>query len=184
LRGVYISTDRGKSWSILGNNMPAVSISDLEIQQNTKDLIVATHGRGIYKLNLKPLYEAEELNLKNDHLFSIPKAIRPYFNDTHNDPDYSTAKKAPITFWSIDSSLVTINVTDQNDSTIWTTEFEAKHGFNQIRWDLVTKKNKSQLPYFIRYNEFIKPGDFNLGINNSRINLKGRLKVIPGRKKE
>ena len=64
LRAVYISTDRGKSWSLLGDNMPAVSISDLEIQQNTQDLIVATHGRGIYKLNLKPLHEAEELNLK------------------------------------------------------------------------------------------------------------------------
>jgi len=184
LRGVYISTDRGKSWSLLGNNMPAVSISDLEIQQNTQDLIVATHGRGIYKLNLKPLHEAEELNLENDHLFSIPKAMRPYFNDTHNDPDYSTVKKAPFTFWSVDPGLVTINVTDQKDSILWSTEFEAKYGFNQIRWDLITKKNKSPLPYFVQYNEFIKPGNFKLVINNSRIKLEGRLEVISGRKKK
>ena len=86
--------------------------------------------------------------------------MRPYFNDTHNDPDLTTLKKAPITFWSVDSGLVSINVTDQKDSILWSTEFEAKYGFNQIRWDLVTKKNKSPLPYFVQYNEFIKPGNF------------------------
>ena len=36
-RGVYISLDRGSSWSLLGKNLPATSISDLEIHQESGD---------------------------------------------------------------------------------------------------------------------------------------------------
>ena len=54
-RGVYISVNRGKSWNILGNNMPAVSVADLEIQKRENELVVGTHGRGIYYLNLNPV---------------------------------------------------------------------------------------------------------------------------------
>jgi hypothetical protein len=110
--------------------------------------------------------------------------MRPYFNDTHNDPDYSTVKKAPFTFWSIDSGSVNISVSDQKDSILWSTEFEVKFGFNQIRWDLITKKNNSPHPYFIHYDEFIKPGDYKLLINNNRIKLDGKLEVVPGKKME
>ena len=45
-RGVYISTDRGNSWSLMGRNLPPCCISDIVVHERTKDLIVATHGRG------------------------------------------------------------------------------------------------------------------------------------------
>lgn len=65
-RGVYISVDRGSTWSLLGDDMPACAVADLEIDENTKDLIAATHGRSIYKTNLKPLYEAFGSKVANE----------------------------------------------------------------------------------------------------------------------
>ncbi len=54
LRGVYVSLDKGNNWSYLGINMPAVAVADMEIHRASMDLVVGTHGRGIYKINLKP----------------------------------------------------------------------------------------------------------------------------------
>jgi photosystem II stability/assembly factor-like uncharacterized protein len=55
--GLYISVDGGKSWGKLQGGMPkSVAVRDLAIQPRESDLIIATHGRGIYILDdLTPL---------------------------------------------------------------------------------------------------------------------------------
>ena len=52
--GVYISTDRGKSWSVLGD-LPTVYVQDLVIQQRDNILVIATHGRGIWAIDITPV---------------------------------------------------------------------------------------------------------------------------------
>ena len=52
--GVYASTNRGKSWSILGN-LPTVYVQDLVIQQRDNILVIATHGRGIWAIDITPV---------------------------------------------------------------------------------------------------------------------------------
>ena len=94
-RGLYISFDRGQSWSILGTNLPTASVSDIVIQQREKDLIISTHGRGIYMLNLSPIYDIFDKGfpLKTDFLCSIPDAKRPKLNDSHQEPLLHTVEK-------------------------------------------------------------------------------------------
>ncbi|MCP4724165.1 MAG: glycosyl hydrolase, partial [bacterium] len=60
LRGVYISVDRGRNWSLLGPGMASMPISDLIIQEREMDLLVGTHGRGIFKMNIRPIHKAFE----------------------------------------------------------------------------------------------------------------------------
>ena len=50
--GLYISVDGGKSWGQFTGGMPkSLSIRDLSIQPRESDLLMATHGRGIYILD-------------------------------------------------------------------------------------------------------------------------------------
>ena len=57
-RGVWVSFDRGRSWESFRLNMPATAIYDLEVQPLTNDLLVASHGRGLWILDdLRPLQE-------------------------------------------------------------------------------------------------------------------------------
>ncbi len=57
-RGVWASFDRGRRWQSLRLNMPATAIYDLEVQPLTNDLLVASHGRGLWILDdLRPLQE-------------------------------------------------------------------------------------------------------------------------------
>jgi photosystem II stability/assembly factor-like uncharacterized protein len=49
--GVWVSLDRGVRWSPLQLNLPTSPVFDLRIQPIADDLIVATHGRGIFILD-------------------------------------------------------------------------------------------------------------------------------------
>jgi photosystem II stability/assembly factor-like uncharacterized protein len=49
-RGVYVSFDRGATWRSLRSNMPATAIYDLKITP-AGDLLVASHGRGVWILD-------------------------------------------------------------------------------------------------------------------------------------
>ncbi len=47
--GMWISIDGGKDWAqYRGSNFPAVAVRDIVIQPRTSDLVMATHGRGIW----------------------------------------------------------------------------------------------------------------------------------------
>jgi photosystem II stability/assembly factor-like uncharacterized protein len=47
--GLWVSIDQGKTWAqFKGNHFPAVAVRDLAIQPRDNDLVLATHGRGIW----------------------------------------------------------------------------------------------------------------------------------------
>jgi hypothetical protein len=50
--GVYYRNDVINRWIPFGTGLPLVSVSDLEINSSTKEIVAATFGRGIYKANL------------------------------------------------------------------------------------------------------------------------------------
>ena len=56
--GVYVSFDDGDHWQSLRLNMPASSVRDLLIKDD--DLVVGTHGRGIWILDdITPLRQID-----------------------------------------------------------------------------------------------------------------------------
>jgi photosystem II stability/assembly factor-like uncharacterized protein len=52
--GVYRSTDRGADWSKFGTGLPSSSVHDLRIYDDGSVLRAATHGRGIWELQIPP----------------------------------------------------------------------------------------------------------------------------------
>jgi photosystem II stability/assembly factor-like uncharacterized protein len=47
--GLWISSDRGSHWAqFKGGHIPAVAVRDLAIQPRDNDLVLATHGRGLW----------------------------------------------------------------------------------------------------------------------------------------
>ncbi len=46
--GAYVSTEGGGSWHPLGSNLPRVAVHDLVVHPDEGDVIVGTHGRGIW----------------------------------------------------------------------------------------------------------------------------------------
>ena len=159
-RGAYVSMDKGKLWNRLGKGMPGASVADIEIDEKSKDLVVATHGRGMYKLNLKPIHDGYFNKVNDTYLFKIPTIRTPTYNGDMNGVDYRNTEKLPITFWVKNEGEAIITVFDKSDTAIWSKKLKTTKGYNQFRWDLVTKKVESPQPYFIHFHEFIKSGNY------------------------
>ncbi|HCQ01978.1 MAG TPA: hypothetical protein DIT99_15390, partial [Candidatus Latescibacteria bacterium] len=49
--GLFISLDRGDRWVELRNNLPLAAINDLVVHPRDNDLVLGTHGRGIWILD-------------------------------------------------------------------------------------------------------------------------------------
>jgi hypothetical protein len=73
---VFVSLNRGESWTRLMNGMPTVAVHDLLIHPTAGDLIAGTHGRGAWICDdISPLQQLTEKNLEKDaYLFDNPKA--------------------------------------------------------------------------------------------------------------
>lgn len=179
-RGVYISLDRGLSWSLLGKNLPAVSIGDLEIQERAQDLIVGTHGRGIYVIDLEPIYELNKKGFPptKNILLPVPEARLPKRRESHHDIDKRTITKVPITFWAKKATDVSLIIKDGDGTEIWQKDIKAHSGLNQYRWDLVTKEVSSDMPYFIHYQNYIRQGNYFFSIEIDGELLTQPLKVV------
>lgn len=74
--GVYVSLDRGKNYLSLGTELPAVAVHDLVIHSRDRDLVLGTHGRSLYKMNIEHLQKlTNEVMVKGIHLFDPPSLM-------------------------------------------------------------------------------------------------------------
>ncbi|MEO5561230.1 MAG: hypothetical protein ABIO49_14910 [Dokdonella sp.] len=79
---VWVSFDDGDQWQSLRLDMPAVSVRDLQVKDNSSclcsDLVAATHGRGFYILDdVTPLRQAAEARSADGaYLFKPQQAVR------------------------------------------------------------------------------------------------------------
>ena len=68
--GLYITINGGNKWSKFTKNVPPVAIHYIELQANSNDLVMGTHGRGVIIIDdISPLREINETNLSNKLYF-------------------------------------------------------------------------------------------------------------------
>ncbi len=53
--GVYVSTDGGRAWNTIGTNLPAAYVHDLVVHPRDNVMVIATHGRGMWVLDVDPI---------------------------------------------------------------------------------------------------------------------------------
>jgi len=87
---VYVSFDDGDHWQSLRLNMPAISVRDIQVKDDSlchcADLVAGTHGRGYWILDdVTPLRQAAQARAATDaYLFKPQTALRVRFGT--NDP--------------------------------------------------------------------------------------------------
>ena len=58
--GVYASRDRGQTWNVLGSGLPITFVHDLVVHPRDFVAVMATHGRGMYTLDVSSLVPPTE----------------------------------------------------------------------------------------------------------------------------
>jgi photosystem II stability/assembly factor-like uncharacterized protein len=86
-RALFVSHDSGDHWMRLAANLPTTQYADIVVQPRTKDLVLATHGRGIWILDdASPIAEwSPAVAAEPVHLFNVPRTtLMLYWEDTSN----------------------------------------------------------------------------------------------------
>jgi photosystem II stability/assembly factor-like uncharacterized protein len=153
--GLFYSTDDGAKWTPLRSNFPTVPVYDIKFVKKSHDLLVATHGRGLFVLdNITPLEEwnpqvaaggfqlftalpANHWQMWGRRGFSLGGYSAPnpprgatidYYlpSEIRPTPEQRRMRESP----------VKIVVTDEQGETIRTIYGPAQKGFNRAVWDL------------------------------------------------
>ena len=46
--GVYVTTDGGERWDVLGGNLPSAQVSDLQFSARENLIVISTYGWGMW----------------------------------------------------------------------------------------------------------------------------------------
>jgi photosystem II stability/assembly factor-like uncharacterized protein len=163
--GLFVTLDAGGHWHRIHNGLPTVAVHDLVIHPRDRELVIATHGRSLYAMDIAPLEELTPQVLAEDvHLMNVKPAVafesRPGHGNTGArffaapNPSFGL----PI-YYYVKSSLTEaprITITDAVGKTRaeWTGSQEA--GLHQVTWGL--RRLVSVKPP--RFGGLVEPGDY------------------------
>ncbi len=146
--GLFISLDGGKEWKVFMSGLPRIRVDDILVHPRDNDLIIGTHGRGIYILDdITPL---QTLSSKVTDADAFLFEVRPgtqWMNDIRlsrysggsklfrgTNPQPGTAisyylKSAP-------SADVKITISDYSGKVIRNLVGTKDVGINRVQWNL------------------------------------------------
>jgi photosystem II stability/assembly factor-like uncharacterized protein len=144
--GLYGSWDGGGHWlPIAGTSIPAVAVRDVQIHPRDNDVIVATHGRGLYILDdATPLQQLGTAMANDFTLFDIRDATRwtIWGKDGNLGQKVYKADNPPpgaiINYYlkSAQQDDASITIADKAGKTIRTIRGPKEAGVNRTTWDL------------------------------------------------
>jgi photosystem II stability/assembly factor-like uncharacterized protein len=135
--GLYTSLNLGNSWELFSNNFPNVAVHDLVIQPKAKELIVATHGRSLYKANIAPLQKMTKSVLSTStHVFAMA-AVRKNSSWGRSWGPWRKAStpEIKIPFYSKTDTKVAIGIY-LGDVKVNSISIAANSGFNEAIFDV------------------------------------------------
>jgi photosystem II stability/assembly factor-like uncharacterized protein len=97
-RALFVTHDSGAHWTRLAANLPTTRYDDIIVHPRTKDLVLGTHGRGIWILDdASPIAEwTPAIGEKRSHLFAVPRAtLMLYWEDVSNMNHYLFTAENP-----------------------------------------------------------------------------------------
>ncbi|PYX56963.1 MAG: sialidase [Acidobacteria bacterium] len=149
--GLWISVDGGQHWAqYKGSDFPAAAVRDIAVQARESDLVLATHGRGIWIIDdISPLRAlTPEVMAKNAVLISGRPAIQyfhveggwPEGNETFRGPNRPT--DALITYYQKGRHIfgdLKVEIFDTNGKLVDAVAGSKHRGLNRARWSMHLK---------------------------------------------
>jgi photosystem II stability/assembly factor-like uncharacterized protein len=142
--GVYVSLDMGKNWYSLNTNLPDVAVHDLKIHPRERDLIIGTHGRSAYILNVNPIEKLTNNVLKKPfYLFDIKDIPVNYFEDY----DYYYLANQPVIYYYLSAnSKIELEISNSKNKSLLKKEIKANKGVNIYNLNLNSILGKRVIP--------------------------------------
>ena len=145
--GLYVSVDGGGRWARFTGKLPKVAVRDIAIHPRDGDLILATHGRGVYIVDdLTPLRKLTRQALDADvamlpartSVMAIPASVQNFPGDDEYvafNPD----EAATITYYLKKRHIfgdLKVEVYDSKGQLLSTLPAGKRRGINRVSWPM------------------------------------------------
>ncbi len=190
--GLHISLDGGATWARFAGNLPPVAVRDMVIQEREGDLVLATHGRGVYILDdLSPLraLDAGTLEQPVALLPSRPAVMSVGGLSWPFDPDdvftgRTLGEEAVITYWLRKRHLfgdLKVEVHGRDGELLTTIPGSKRMGINRVTWPMRLKPPKvppasSLVPAF--QGPVVPEGDYTIRLVKGKTVLEGTVTLV------
>jgi photosystem II stability/assembly factor-like uncharacterized protein len=166
--GLFHSQDGGQHWQQIKADFPTTPVFDLIFVKNGYDLVVATHGRGLFVFdNIRPLEELTAESQAGDfHLFTLaPGTLFHHWQTGESQPGAFSTPNAPdgvVIDYFLKSKIeatpeqkrahetpVKIVITDSHGQTVNTVYGPSLAGINRYVWNMhyePAKRVESETP--------------------------------------
>ncbi|MEN1784389.1 MAG: glycosyl hydrolase [Bacteroidota bacterium] len=180
--GLYVSFDQGAHWDLLNNNMPGVAVHDLVIQADAKHLLIGTHGRSIYKVDIAVLQQMTPTVLSQPlTLFDI--APLEHSNNWGNGRSTWNTPNTPgvdLFFYTSKAGEATASIATSDGITVSAVTIPMVRGINILSYDVAfskagkkdfLRKRKTSLKMADNGKTYLPKGNYQItlrGNNNSQ----------------
>jgi len=194
--GLYISSDAGKQWAkFTGGNFPPVAVRDINIMPRENDLLIATHGRGLWIVDdITPLraLTAEMLDKDAGLVAGRPQALTIPGNEfTFNGDADFLAPTAPIgaviTYYQKKRHIfgdLKFEIYDPTGKLVSSVPGNKRRGLSHIVWSMRSKGPKLPPATELVPNAFalqgprVMPGTYTVKMIKDKDTFQGELKLV------
>ncbi|MBX7241114.1 MAG: glycosyl hydrolase [Bacteroidia bacterium] len=154
--GLFVSIDKGQNWARMKAGFPEYAlVRDLVIQPQTHDLVIATHGRGIYILDdISPLRKINNAMLESEVAFieSRPAILKSrgfgggYPSQPGEFAGPNKSEDARIIYYlknRITTEEVKMRFYDSKGTFLYEKPASKRKGINVVNWDMRMKPPKA-----------------------------------------
>lgn len=138
-----VSLDRGKTWGRVRNEFPTVAVHDVIEHPRDQDLVIGTHGRSIWLMDVSALEQLTEENRNKDVFVPKPQPIYNLGRVTgagwDGDQVFTSQNTQPgttIYYWLKNAAAGDVKVLVSSADGSSSTELTGKGnpGLNSVRW--------------------------------------------------
>lgn len=141
--GVFVTFDGGVHWETLQGGLPHVPVHDIAIQAREKDLVIGTHARSAFVLNLKYLYDlTPELRTSDLKLMPVDNMRRDrnwgYSGGGRGGGIFSEPVNPVVrmNFYAKGPGKATLRIKDSTGKVVKTQQYDATSGYNFAQLEL------------------------------------------------
>jgi photosystem II stability/assembly factor-like uncharacterized protein len=142
--GLYVSLNRGKDWTRFHNNLPTVAVHEIAQHRSCGDIVIATHGRSLWRLDVTPLRQMTAKAMDADMALFTPAEVIKWRRGSSRGSTGGASRfvgQTPDSQTQIYFHMKTVptdlklQIKDATDKVIRDIKVKPHAGLNRVSWD-------------------------------------------------
>lgn len=194
--GLFLSIDGGAHWAQFKGDLPNVAVRDIAIQSRESDLLVATHGRGIYILDdltsiraLTPELLAKDLVMlpSRPSVLTLPAGEQRFDGDAEFK-GRTIPEAAAIVYYQKKRHIfgdLKLDIYDSKGQLLTSLQGDKRRGLNRVQWPERAKPPKMPAAAGLVQNEYVffgpqvQEGTYTVKLTKGKETYSSEVKLVP-----